>query len=280
MNGPWSLDELRSRIRDPQRRERYPGGSPNPSEVAAYAAAVPPDATSQTAVVLGMTPELRAMALTRFRRVVTIESNRTAIELYRAWVDETDRHRETIMQGNWFDASQLLSEPVSAVVGDGIFCTLDNLEEYRRLLRSTASILRPRGHLIVRKLLIPDGFRPEAYRPDILIQRFRRGELDEAEFGLSMRMVGHYACCYDPTTYLLDNKKLFTECARDVQSGLLTEREHHLIRRYRFSGKNSMIPQPLWEALLTECGFAFTEQTLRGKNWYVYYKVYACSLHT
>jgi len=78
-------------------------------------------------------------------------------------VDETDRHRETIIQDNWFDAPQLLAEPVSAVFGDGIF---------------------------------------------------------------------------------------------------------------------SLIPEVLWEALLTECGFAFTEQTLRGKNWDVYYKVYACSLHT
>ncbi len=34
-----------------------------------------------TAVILGMTPELRAMALKRFCRVVTIESNRMAIAL-------------------------------------------------------------------------------------------------------------------------------------------------------------------------------------------------------
>jgi hypothetical protein len=272
----WTTNALASRIKDAGKRQRFEAGSPNETEIAAYALDLPGTFSMKAAVILGMTPELRLLAANRFHRVICIDRSCGAIELYRDWVRKEDGKPEEIIHADWLDLPKLLKTPVAAILADGVFGNLLTVDEHLRLLDCVRSSLSPNGRFITRKAVIPEGFVPEENDRKNLVKQFRGGVLGEAEFGFGMRLLGHYHCCYDSKTYLLDNKKLFFECDEDLRAGRLTEHELALIRRYYFEGKNCIVPQKLWERLLAECGFEFKIHICRGRAWYQYYEVYSC----
>ena len=273
----WDRQTLETRISDARTRKRHPGGSPDSDEIAAYAAGLSTAGDrSGTAVVLGMTPELRVLALSRFNRVFAVDSNPHSISLYRDWIATADRDRETFIEADWLDLARGITQPVEAVLGDGVFANLPDAATQSKLLDFVSKILAPGGRLVTRKAVIPDGFAASQHRAEVLLARFRAGELDEAEFGFDTRLRGYHEPCYDSQTCLLDNARLFEICASRHKAGELTDREHAAIRRYYFGGLNCILPQRDWEGLLHESGFDYRIYRCRGKTWYDYCPVYAC----
>ncbi len=278
MMNQWDSVSLTARIEDKNARQRYEAGCPNRVEVEAYAKALPQNCLQQTAIVLGMTPELRLLAVKFFQKIITVDYSLQAIQIYTDWLPPLYRWKETIINGNWLELKEHLSGPVSVIMGDGIFGNLQNIEQHNILLSNIASSLLPGGTFITRMAVIPEGFEPDEHTAERLIDRFRRGEISESEFGFDMRLLGHYKCCYDKNTFILDNAKLFKECENFLHCGKISQGELSLIRRYYFPGNNCIIPQGLWEKLLREQNFEFKIQHCTGRSWYEYYKVYKCSL--
>lgn len=273
---PWDKATLLARIDDAAARRRFPAGSPDETDIAMYAEGLRNLVDPNLAVVLGMTPELRRLAAVRFRRVVAIDRNPEAIALYREWLSPGELARETVLTADWIDLPKVLDAPAAAVLGDGVFGNLADIESHRQLLIAVFRVLRRGGRFVTRMALIPRGFDPEYHSAAALLARFRAGRMDEAEFGFGMRLVGHYRCCYDPGTCLLDNAKLFAECADACAKGEISQAELSLVRRYYFGGKNCIIRQDAWEALLAEAGYRFRLHPSRGKEWREYYPVYEC----
>jgi len=275
----WNRATLETRIADARTHHRHAGGSPDPTEIAAYDAGLGLDLDfSGTALVLGMTPELRDLALRRFARLTSVDANPDSITLYRDWVSPAGQGRERIVQADWFALPDLITEPVSAVLADGVFGNLPNLAAHHRLLRAIAAILLPCGRFVTRMAMIPAGFDAAEHSADVLLQRFRRREIDEAEFGFGMRLVGHYVGCFDSQTGLLDNAKVFQRCAARHAAGELSHQEHAAIRRYYFGGVNCILSQRDWESALRAGGWDFEIHRCTGKTWYSYYAVYSCRL--
>jgi hypothetical protein len=272
----WDEATLQSRISSVEARTRHPGASPDAREVAAYREGLRGLDTRGAAVVLGMTPELRRLALGVFDRIETVDNNPAAIATYRDWVDPALRARERLLEGDWLELKQLVSPGVVAVLGDGVFGNLPDADAHRALLAAVRSVVGLNGRLVTRMAMIHQGFNPAAHRAERLLSQFRAGELDEAEFGFGMRLVGHYDTCYDPVTHLLDNTRLYAACDATFQRGEFTPHEQALLQRYRFEGRNCILPQDVWEALLREQGFSFQKRPCAGKAWYAYYTVYEC----
>lgn len=277
MTGSWTSEALRARISDHARRTRYAGGSPDDVELGAYADALT-DVPSSVAVVLGMTPELRALAASVFKRVIAIDISEDAIELYRDWLSPHDRRGEQIIHGDWLDIGTHVDGPFDAVLGDGVFGNLPDVAAHRRLLDRIAASLRGGGVLVVRQAVVPSDYRPARDAADALLGRHRRGELDADEFGFGMRLLGHRTCCYDEEQYLLENRRLFEEVAAQAARGELSPEEHAAIRRYHFDGPNCVLPEAVWEELLGAAGYTFRRSVLAGRDWYRYYPVYCCRL--
>ncbi len=270
----WDLESLRARISDVKTRRRYAGGSPDEQEIAAYAAGLPAGMEDRAAIVLGMTPELRLLLARRFAQVYAVDASRRAIEVYRDWLDGEHRARETIVHGSWFDLAQYVPGGAAVVAGDGVFGNLPDVSAHRKLMDVIASVLLPGGRFVTRMAMIPDGFVPGEHEVAVLLQRYRRGEIDEAEFGFGVRLVGHHEYCYDPVTFTLDNTKLYAACERMWRAGELTDAEHAVIRRYYFGGTNCIVTQRVWEDVLRGAGFEFRTRPCHGKQWYGYYVVY------
>lgn len=278
MTTDWTDDELRSRISVPLGSRpdghgaRFPAASPNPAEIAAYARLLP--RRRGTVVVLGMTPELRALAVAQFDRVVTVDRSAAAIALYRAWVADRDG-RETVVQADWTDLADVTGGPVDAVLGDGVVGNVGSVEGAARLLEVARGMLAPGGALITRNAVVPDGLDPDEVTNGRLLEAYRAGELDDVEFGFGTRILGHLACCYDPSASLLDNARLFAEVRADAR---YTPGEVAAIERFRFSGATLLLAERRWLDLTADGGFSTTRVRLSGRHWNAYYPLYALAV--
>lgn len=276
MSNSWNKKTFLSRINSTAQRERYHGGSPNSMEVELYKSALSDIGGFDSAVIMGMTPELRNLAVSCFSNISSIDESDDAIELYRDWLDDEGQQRENIIKASWFDLEQHITQPVDAIFGDGIFGNLPDLSSHRELLSIIFKQLSNNGRFVTRKILIPRQFDPSTHSFETLLRKFRAGEIDEAEFGFGVRLVGHYSSCYNESDYILNNKKVFDDCEKAHRSGMLNDEEIALINRYYFSGKNCILSQDLWESTLRQEGFEFKLHQCQGKAWYEYYIIYEC----
>lgn len=278
----WNLKSLKARIKDSHKRIRYEAGSPNREEIELYRRFLVKGFQNQNlnkkrkVVVLGMTPELRNLAHEMDCSVVCIDNNLESIRLLRNWVSTKYIEKEIIIQANWLALINLLERPVDCILGDGVFGNVLSLDEHKRLLRAFKSSLGKNGILILRKILIPGNFCINDHEAEKLLERFRLGDLTEAEFGFGMRIWGSYRYAFNQKTFILDNKVVFNRYKNWLNKNLLSDYEFAIIQRYCFEGWNLIPPQDIWEALLENEGFAFETRLLNGKTWYEYYPLYYC----
>lgn len=277
----WDKSALLTRIADANSRRRHEAGSPNSEEVDCYrqvlfSGLTTKDLSSKQLVILGMTPEIRTMALQTGASLYSIDQSSDAIEMYKNWIPEAYRAKEQIIQDTWWDAIRKLSEPVHAILGDGIFGNILSQEKHLELLQLLKAHLAKDGMLVFRKAAFPGDFDFEAYSSDKLIEKYRSGSLSDAEFGFSMRLVGNTKDSYNPQSFMLDNSITFQTYHTWMEEGKLTKKEYACICWYYFNGQNMILSQPRWEEMLTNTGCSFSKHQLEGKDWYAYYPIYSC----
>lgn len=279
----WDIEAYHARIADCQKKIRHEAGSPNAEEIECYGFylragfnRVEGQNSRKNIAVLGMTPELRRLAHGLNCDVTCIDIFPEAISLFRDWISEEHQDSEKIIQGKWSELANLLDVQVDAIVGDGVFGNILSIPESRHHLQVFKKSLIDKGFLVLRKIIIPKEFPLNEHRADVLLQRFRAGDITEAEFGFGMRIFGSHAEAYDRDSYILDNGVVFRKYLRWYEKGLLSDREYAAIRSYYFKGQNLVLPQELWENMLREEGYSFQLTMLTGRMWYQYYPIYCC----
>ncbi|MBD2579635.1 class I SAM-dependent methyltransferase [Oscillatoria sp. FACHB-1406] len=280
MDSQWTSDAFKSRISDYSSRKRFEAGSPNDREIEAYSYHISNhfrgNLQGKKALVLGLTPELRAMLHDFGMSVICIDQNQDAIALFRDWLPLDRTVDENIVEGDWMNLEDYLDEPIDVVVGDGVFGNILSLQGHRTLLNKIEKILNNRGICVFRKILIPENFSVQEYEVKKLIKRHRSGEMDDAEFGFAMRIWGLKDTAFNENKFLLDNNYSFSIFRQMYRDGLLNDDEIAAIERYYFGGINLITPQAIWEELLTDSGFEFESFPLSGKDWYAYYPIFGC----
>ena len=276
----WTRKAFQSRIANASKRERYEAGSLNAQEIEAYTSHILSHFKGQTvgkrSLVLGMTPELRLMLHELGMSVICVDRNPDAIALFSDWIPELYQENEKILEVNWMTLGKEIKTPVDIVVGDGVFGNILSLEAHEKLLKKIGQILALNGIAIFRKILIPNNFPESDYCYQRLIQKYRSHQLDASEFGFAMRIWGLKTRAFDREKYLLDNQILFNYFDQLSSENNLSKDESNAISRYYFNGLNLISPQHIWESLLTKQNFNFEVKTLTGKDWYAYYRIYAC----
>ncbi|MEO5915693.1 MAG: class I SAM-dependent methyltransferase [Luteolibacter sp.] len=274
----WTSEIYQSRIADPATRSRHPAGSPCAAEIECYLSACDGVDFNGTALVLGMTPELRNMALRNFKRVISVDSSRVAINMFSDWVSEELRGNETVVHGSWADPKVFQGRECSVVFGDGISANLTDYSSALATLEVIASALAPGGRFVMRNVLVCSGIVVERFQFGRLLEEFRAGEIDEAEFGFSSRMLGFHDRAYDIEREILDCSLVYEHLDRMAAEGLLTEVEAAALSRYRFMGTNYFPREESWIKLLAAAGFGAPEtHPPRGKLWNEYYPIQSFS---
>jgi len=281
MPSDWNEGTYRSRIADDGKLQRFEACSPNVEEIGQYrrySLSAVDGCRRPRALVLGMTPELRCMAADAGFELISVDRNPDAIAIFRDWLQEPARSREVIIQDDWAVLGEQIKGGVDVILGDGVFGNVLDLDSHYTLLKEFGNLLNPGGAIILRHVSIPHNFPMQQYEAVVLLEKYRAGQLSDAEFGAAMRLWGMSRLAYDPDTCLLDNKIVFERLDVMVQSGLVTEAELAVVRRCYFSGKNMILPQDVWEETLTASGLEFEVQPLTGRDWYSYYPIYCCRL--
>ena len=252
----WTPEIYQARIEDRSARIRHAGGSPSPMEIHAYQAACEGLPENGTALVLGMTPELRTMAAARFQSVVSVDASATAMEMFADWMPEDLRSRERLILGNWNEVVGLLDHKVDVILGDGIIGNLGGFDPTVELLSTLRGLLHPGGRCVMRNVFVPRGLDPDTRSFEGLLEMFRAGRLDASEFGFVSRMLGFHRFAYDGSAEILDNAVVFRHLGELRRAGLLGDGEWQALERYRFMGRNFFPAERTWRAILAEAGFS------------------------
>jgi hypothetical protein len=270
----WNKADLLARIASSERRARYPGASPDADEIALYEESVSAVPRDGHALVLGMTPELRQMAVRRFDEVTSVDISDAAIDVYGDWIDSGDG--ESIVREDWLSFLRAHPATFSAVFGDGVFGNLPDRRTSQDMIELVALTLRPHGRFVTRMALIPDGFRPEGWRFTALLDRYRSRDIDGPELALTARLFGHVDLAYDTSTSLLDNRVVYGGIDRAAADGQISPAELETLRTCYFAGHTFLPTQREWESLLDRSAMTYRQHRLHGKLWHEYYPIYEC----
>lgn len=151
-------------------------------------------------LILGVTPELRMLALKNGCRVTAVDNNMIAIKAMDEFMDYTglDRARETILKYNWLDMPMNKHE-YDLALGDGSLTMLTNFEDLENLLARLRELLKPDGYFSTKVGVYPDDWiqtgildilekyrqrskksLPEFYGPELIFElMFSRDAYDE-----------------------------------------------------------------------------------------------------
>jgi len=277
----WDIETCKTRIADPDAMIRFEAGSPNPEEVDCYRKLLLKRIPLQTSkrsrvLILGMTPELRRMALEIGAKITSVDRSADAIAVYSDWIQAEYRSNEQIICSEWLQFEHLMNGYSDAILGDGVFPNVLSINEHHELLTSLKHIIHHESILIFRQVIIPYYFDLEENSAPHLLNRFRAGSLSEAEFGFGMRFWGCFDEAYDPESFLLNNRIIYDRYLKWLKQERLSQAEFDCIYRYYFDGMNMILPQKAWEEILRNTGFSFECHTLKGNSWYEYYPIYSC----
>lgn len=275
MNHPatdsWDADTLRRRVAGAG--VRHAAGSPSGCELAAYAAALDGLPAGGTAVVLGMTPELRTLAAARFARVVSIDRNPAAIALYADWLPAEARARERIVEAGWEAGLDGLAEAPTCVLADGALPNLAPAAQ-EALLRLLAERLAPGGRLVTRQPVIPPELETGTDLWPALCAAFRSGAIGADALGLGLRITGFLASHWRADDGRLDNAAVYAALDALRAGGRLTGAEHAAAGRFRFAGPNWILRRADWEGLAERCGLRTLGRRAGPEAWHPWYPVY------
>lgn len=237
----WDRQTLESRVADAGNRARYPAASPDAAEVGAYGElllreleAAGWSARDAHVVVLGMTPELRQRLHEMGCRVSCVDNNRNALALYRDWIAPEYQARETIELEDWLAYASRTRNPVHAFVGDGILANARDADCCAELLGQLHRALLPGGCCVFRLSALPARVAELPPLAVEFIRQFRRGTLDQGEFGFAMRKLGFLDRAYDREHGILDNATIYAMLAQMHGDGRLSAEEYAATRHYFF----------------------------------------------
>jgi hypothetical protein len=270
----WDEATYRRRIADPNTRRRWAGGSPDPHEIAAYADMIPAGLDNGTAMVLGMTPELRQLALGRFARVASVDRSEQAHAIYGDWIPATLAAREERLVAGWTEVAHL-DGCVDVIFGDGVFGNCESATAALRLLYGIRRLLKPGGVLITRHACYPDGYRGQPWVS--LVEGWQAGSLSDDEAGFALRLAGFIPEHWDAGNCLLHCGGVFSDLAGLYRDGHLSERLMEIALRYHFVGDNWIPDERRWQEVLAQGGWRHRRLALSGRHWYAYYPLYCCT---
>lgn len=112
-------------------------------------------------LILGVTPELRMLALRKGCRVTAADISMVMLNAMSEFMNYNglDKTRETVIHGDWLSVP-LEKHGYDLVMGDGFLNCLGNISDYDILLAKLRDLLKPDGYVSTRSSNLPDTWKP------------------------------------------------------------------------------------------------------------------------
>ncbi len=269
----WRPEDFSARVSG--RRQRYAAGSPSGAEIEAYRDEMRASLDSSgvaRALVLGMTPELRQLAVDSGSALTSVDHCEAAIEAYGDWI--SPEATEKILRREWTEMDASTLGHFGVVFGDGVFPNLLSLAQQQRVLRLLGDVLADGARGIFRQPLLPESEVIRSLSFDRILDAYRRGAMSVPAFALTARLWGFASTPGVLERGVLDNARVFELIDARLAAGDITPAEHESLQIFSYSGKNLFLTSSEWESAVHSEGLSCRRIELTGEPWYAYYPLY------
>jgi cyclopropane fatty-acyl-phospholipid synthase-like methyltransferase len=188
-------------------------------------------------LILGVTPELRMLALNHGCRVTAVDFDMVVVSAMSDFMDYTkvDQRKEIILKCDWL-TMPLEKHSYDLILADGSFNVLTNLTDYEKLLTKIYELLKPNGYVSTRIGVCPDNWTPTKVIDILKEHRIRVGNFVNVSKSpeLTFKMMFSLEA-YDEKSSQMSYDKLLEEIRRLFENQKITKNEFdNLLESYSF----------------------------------------------
>jgi cyclopropane fatty-acyl-phospholipid synthase-like methyltransferase len=188
-------------------------------------------------LILGVTPELRMLALNHGCRVTAVDFDMVVVSAMSDFMDYTkvDQRKEIILKCDWL-TMPLEKHSYDLILADGSFNVLTNLTDYEKLLTKINEFLKPNGYVSIRIGGCPDNWTPTKVIDILNEHRIRVGNFMNVSKSpeLTFKMMFSLEA-YDEKSSQMSYDKLLEEIRRLFENQKITKNEFdNLLESYSF----------------------------------------------
>jgi len=171
------------------------------------------------AFILGVTPELRDLALKEGFEVVACDMNLEMIKRTQQLVRVKDRTKETIIKSNWLSVP-LKDNSFHIVLSDVAINNL-SLKDFPKIFSLMAKWLVQGGYLSLKEVVYPDNEKFNDFEKNVKL--FRESKFTFNDFYLRGRFLSFKKETYNPLTKINDAKEVFEQFKKAYQKKIINK---------------------------------------------------------
>ncbi len=199
-------------------------------------------------LILGVTPELRDIALKNNCQVVCIDISREMIKIMKPLIKYKGVKKEKIINANWLTVS-FPKNSFDLVMGDGTLTNLLSIHDVRKLLFKIQRVLKPEGFFLIRELIHLSNKKAPFKK---IVSDYRKNKIKWEDFFTDLRFYTFFNKAYNPKNKLLSADKIFQEIEKKYQQGELTKKEYQKIMSLENRMKNLVLFKGKFMKLIKE----------------------------
>lgn len=252
---PWDFSD--KRVYD-SRSKRRPPTAPILEEQEVYKkyAGFASKSKIKKALILGVTPELRDIAIENNLESYAVDLSRNVADLYSSLMKNKNHPNDKVIIQNWLDMD-FPDSSFGIVMADASFCNLPNIKSNEFLMKKLNKLLCSGGYVVLRNIFYPTQKQMPLKE---LVRLFRDKKIDPADFFMTLRVVSYIKKVFDPKTCQYNAKKNFEIIEEDYKKGIFNKEEFDFIMGYKNNIINTFIPEKKFIKIFTDNGFKLVER--------------------
>lgn len=178
-------------------------------------------------LILGVTPELRMLALNHGCRIVAVDFDMVVVNAMSDFMDYTkvDQRKEIILKCDWL-TMPLEKHSYDLILADGSFNVLTNLTDHEKLLTKIYELLKPIGYVSIRIGFYPDNFTRTKIIDILKEHRIRDGNFMNVRKSPELIFKMMFSLeAYDEKSSQMSYEKLLEELRRLFENQMITKNE-------------------------------------------------------
>jgi len=223
-------------------------------------------------LILGVTPELRDLALKEGFQVVAVDINLDVILKVSRFLKIKNRKKEIIIKGNWLEIP-FKENYFDLIVGHGSFNNLCP-KDHEKLFKKLKEWLKSKGYLWLLNIVYPEICFPSYQEYSNLYQKKK---ITQKDFHAYNRFVAFRDKAYNPQTKELSGKKVFQNAKEFYKKGILKKKIFKVIQRRMVLINHTILEESLWLKILRKYFKLLSiKQPHSNKYTSSFYKVFLC----